>query len=422
MPSWALILHFYQPPSQSLTLTELILRSSYLPFLDLLLTHPEIQMTLNISASLLLQLEQIKDHDFFEKIKALGNRGQIEFLNSAIFHPILPLTPLPVITRQIKENAEIVEKFCHSKPVPGFFPPELAVDEKVLRLISKQMDFTIIDESSLNPNFDLKEIPKSSIFKFQISNFKFLVSSRSLTELIRGYPTVLHADKLITFINSQISVPKERGANLKSPLVSVSDAEVFGHHYSERTNLLRGLFESGGFRFIKATTALENLKSQVSSLKSSLVASSWQTAREDIKAGVPFIFWNNPHNPLQKKYHRLAQMAYKFLKKCSQEESSSHTIHSAEHYFDQGISSCHTYWLSNSPWWHPDLAELGARNLVKTIRTLPVAPSQKLAAERFYHRFMLEVWNRHWSGEVENQYRLYDSTRVQFLNSLPKLE
>src|SRR3989344_2064132 len=119
MPSWALILHFYQPPSQSLTLTELILRSSYLPFLDLLLTHPEIQMTLNISASLLLQLEQIKDHDFFEK-------------------------------------------FCHSKPVPGFFPPELAVDEKVLRLISKQMDFTIIDESSLNPNFDLKEIPKSS--------------------------------------------------------------------------------------------------------------------------------------------------------------------------------------------------------------------------------------------------------------------
>src|SRR3989344_216114 len=391
MPSWALILHFYQPPSQSLTLTELILRSSYLPFLDLLLTHPEIQMTLNISASLLLQLEQIKDHDFFEKIKALGNRGQIEFLNSAIFHPILPLTPLPVITRQIKENAEIVEKFCHSKPVPGFFPPELAVDEKVLRLISKQMDFTIIDESSL-------------------------------TELIRGYPTVLHADKLITFINSQISVPKERGANLKSPLVSVSDAEVFGHHYSESTNLLRGLFESGGFRFIKATTALENLKSQVSSLKSSLVASSWQTAREDIKAGVPFIFWNNPLNPLQKKYHRLAQMAYKFLKKCSQEESSSHTIHSAEHYFDQGISSCHTYWLSNSPWWHPDLAELGARNLVKTIRTLPVAPSQKLAAERFYHRFMLEVWNRHWSGEVENQYRLYDSTRVQFLNSLPKLE
>src|SRR3989338_1837542 len=173
MPSWALILHFYQPPSQSLTLTELILRSSYLPFLDLLLTHPEIQMTLNISASLLLQLEQIKDHDFFEKIKALGNRGQIEFLSSAIFHPILPLTPLPVITRQIKENAEIVEKFCHSKPVPGFFPPELAVDEKVLRLISKQMDFTIIDESSLNPNFDLKEIPKSSFsnFKFQISNF-----------------------------------------------------------------------------------------------------------------------------------------------------------------------------------------------------------------------------------------------------------
>src|SRR3989344_8222974 len=119
MPSWALILHFYQPPSQSLTLTELILRSSYLPFLDLLLTHPEIQMTLNISASLLLQLEQIKDHDFFEKIKALGNRGQIEFLNSAIFHPLLPPTPPPPPPPPNKEKtAKRAKNF-----LPTTFPP-----------------------------------------------------------------------------------------------------------------------------------------------------------------------------------------------------------------------------------------------------------------------------------------------------------
>src|SRR3989344_445947 len=223
MTDWVLIPHFYQPPTQSLIVTEQILRSCYLPFLETLIEHPEVEMSIDLSASLILQLERIQNHDFFAKIKTLLDRSQIEFLNSAIFHPILPLTPRNVALRQIKESTTVLERFTGVTPVPGFFPPELAIDEKILKLLSENsINFVVIDESSVNPNFNLNKISDSSVYK--LDKFVLLASSRALTELLRSYPTVLKADNLIKFIEKQKT----------GLLICATDAEVFGHHYSER--------------------------------------------------------------------------------------------------------------------------------------------------------------------------------------------
>ena len=412
MTDWVLIPHFYQPPTQSLIVTEQILRSCYLPFLETLIEHPEVEMSIDLSASLILQLERIQNHDFFAKIKTLLDRSQIEFLNSAIFHPILPLTPRNVALRQIKESTTVLERFTGVTPVPGFFPPELAIDEKILKLLSENsINFVVIDESSVNPNFNLNKISDSSVYK--LDKFVLLASSRALTELLRSYPTVLKADNLIKFIEKQKT----------GLLICATDAEVFGHHYSERLGLLKDLFQSNKFRFIKATSAL-NSEFRIQNSKFKIVSSSWQTSPQDLKAGVPFAMWNNPKNPLQQKYFHLAQMAHNALSEMESKpatENISHTIHFAQNHYDQGISSCHPYWLSNTPWWHPDMVELGAKNLIKVIRTLPVYPEQKRRAENFFHNFMMEVWSTHWSGKVEENYLKFDQERVEILKNLPAI-
>lgn len=449
MRNWVLIPHFYQPPTQSPTLTELILRSCYLPFLDLLLGNPRIEMSINLSASLILALESIPNHNFFPKIHELVARGQIEFLNSAIFHPIIPLTPESVVLRQTQENAQVIERFCKCQPVSGFFPPELAIDQKSLNFLTDRFDFVVVDESSINPNFDLNIISANSILLTGGSKTsplsaserdpnpkdsgiasehntdgradrtrtpKILISSRSLTEIIRAYPTELRADSLIHFIDNQ------QPTTSNQPLVCATDVEVFGHHYTERINLLKDLFASTNhYKFIKATTALNQSTSLPDYQSTQFVASSWQASAQNLRENIPFALWNNPSNKLQQKYFALANMAFSALRS-SHEDPNSHIIHSAEHFYDQGISSCHPYWLSNTPWWHPDMVELGARNLVKCIRTLPISSEEKRKAEVFYHNFMLEVWDYHWSGEVEENYKKFEKNRLESLTVLPKLE
>ncbi len=468
MRQWVFLLHFYQPPSQSLDMTEGILRSCYLPILDALIANPQVKLTINLSASLIIQLESLQSHDFFPKLHLLLKREQIELLNSPIFHPIIPLTPDNVVFRQIQENAEVIKKFCQVRPISGLFPPELALDQHTLEIMTGKFDFLIADESSLNPNFDNNKIPLNSIFllsgegnfsqregkadgtwvpakaaerekKLPSRPLRLLIISRSLSELLRAYPGELQADKLINYINTGGHGGDSLNANASDPdrrrgtadehlrsgvartrdniLISLSDAEIFGHHYQERIHFLRDLFSNSEIKFIKATTALKSTSPQPLAL-SRFTPSSWQTSGADLKVGIPLPIWKHPGNRLQQDYYRLADMAYRALESTPSDSPYRHT---AENNFDRGLSSCHTYWLSNFPWWHPDMVEQGARYLVKSVRDLPIAPETKKTIEEFYHQFILDVWEYHWSSQVAAAYKKFDVHREAFLKTLPKI-
>lgn len=400
MTNLALVLHFYQPPTQSLNLTEEILRSCYLPLCDLLLEKQNARLTLNISGSLLLQTQAIQGHELSLKFRRLAESGKIDFLTSPIYHPLSPLTPSEVLERQFVENEKVLENFCGIKNFVGIFPPELAIDQKTYDDFKKLSNFVMLDETSTNPHFEMGKINSS----------KVLANCRTLTELIRSYPTELYADKFANFVKSQVD-------DNQAPLICVTDAEVFGHHYRERINFLRDLFDQKQFEFVKLSEVI-NSSTQT---PSSITPSTWQTTTEDIKNNDPYPFWNNPSNKLQQKYYQLAQRAWDVLSETKTDEVPSHMLHSAEMHFDQGVSSCHPYWLSNLPWWHPDLAEKGAQQLIKSIRTVPTNPMVKQTAEKFYHELLMELWRHHWSGEVEKKYVEHDQKRLKFLSTLPKI-
>ncbi len=103
----ALFLHIYQPPTQSSEFVRKITGESYKRIIDLLEEYPRVKITLNINASLTQQLEREGFGTLIERIGKLGERGQIEFVGSGAYHPILPELPRKEIVRQIKLNTKI---------------------------------------------------------------------------------------------------------------------------------------------------------------------------------------------------------------------------------------------------------------------------------------------------------------------------
>lgn len=407
MTKLALVLHFYQPPTQSINLTAEILKSCYLPLCDLLLQTPNAKATLNLSGSLLIQTQTIPGHDFATKIKRLHSQGKVEFTTSPIYHPISPLTKPDVLRRQLDENKQLLDNFCGVSDFAAIFPPELAVDATTIKeLQSYNLPF-LVDESSINMDFNIGKIHEQAVFTFEST--KLFVNSRSLTELVRSYPIELNANNFVTFLL------KDQVSHSRS-LICTTDAEVFGHHYQERINFLRDLFNDTSIEFIK----LSDIKDAGSNLDT-LHASTWQTTGANLKANNPYPYWLDPTNDLQKRYYKLAAMTYEAVNEVRFMNVPTHILHTAETRFDQGISSCHPYWLSNIPWWHPDMVEEGARLLVKAVRTVPIENHRKQKIERFYHEFLMDMWHHHWSGEVERKYLDFDKTRLEFLKTLPRI-
>lgn len=377
MRYWSMVLHFYQPPNQEITTTKLILDSCYLPVLRLLNQKPKIGFTLNLSGSLLLQLQQLKATEFFNLIKKLLDYKKIEIINSVIYHPIIPITPIDVTNRQITKNQSILQDIFNLKNIDGFFPPELAVDTDIVNLIKSR--YFIIDQTATK-----KQGP---IIKFK--DKYLLVNNNSICDLLRSYPQELSIDIVLNLI--------QKKCNDNDLLVTANDVELFGHHYEERIQVLNDLLDSRDIKFITASEAISQFGSKVSSINN-IKSSTWQNCQD-------FSLWNK--NNLQKEYLNLLKKGHNLLLGNLDDQIND--------CLDRSYSSCHLYWLSNWPWWHPSIVQSGANNLITSIRKSSLSNTQKIEMEIDYHNFLSKIWQYHWSGLVEKKYQKYNQTDDKFL-------
>jgi len=402
MHSWAPVFHFYQPPTQHIYLTKEIAHSCYLPLLDVFLKYPNARATFNLSGSLLIQLESLGMRQFIESVRTLSERGQIDLLISPMFHPLLPLTPPDVISDMMVRSKNYFAYLFPNTKVAGVFPPELAVNEQVVELIGK-FGPILIDQGSVDKKFQDKH-------KCHFKGINLLINNREVTELIRSYPKELSAKRFVDHFKKTVG----------EICVSANDAEIFGHHYRERINFLIDLFSKESFNFMTFSEANEKLGKGIE--VSEILTSSWQTSELNLKGQNPLPLWKDSKNGLQKKYYDLCDFVYNTVS--SQpipENDPGLTINSAwEHYY-RGISSCHTYWLSNWPWWHPDLVQAGATELIKAVRTLPVGKEVKFAGEALYHDLLHNIWQYQWSGKVEERYAEYGKYLDELLKKTPDI-
>lgn len=369
-----MVLHFYQPPTQELGITKAVLESCYMPLLRTLSEKSGFGLTLNISGSLVLQLRQFGVDEFFDLVRKLIGEGKVEIVNSVMYHPLIPITPKDVVARQIGKNSQTLKSSLGVEVTDGFFPPELAVDNESLDLINS--NYMLVDKSALKTKFKIQD----SIVKY--GEKYLLINNRQVCELMRSYPKRLFVETVVNLV--------QKNSDEEGLVVTANDAELFGHHYSERLQVLADLLDAREIKFIKAFEAIVRLGSRAT-VVSDVKASSWQDCQG-------FSLWNK--SALQKKYLKLLKVVYAL--------TSGSLNGTAEDFFDQGTSSCYLYWLSNWPWWHPDLVEKGATQLIKCVRSSPVSGEEKIRAEEMYYDFLKEMWQYHWSGMVEAKYKEFD--------------
>jgi 4-alpha-glucanotransferase len=110
-----LLIHAHQPVGNFPTVLEDAYAQSYLPFVETLQRHPGVRIGLHFSGSLLEWLGNAHP-EYFETLRVLSDRGQIELVGGGFYEPILIAIPPHDRHEQIHQLADFLEKHFGKRP------------------------------------------------------------------------------------------------------------------------------------------------------------------------------------------------------------------------------------------------------------------------------------------------------------------
>jgi len=380
---WLNFLHFYQPPTASDEQIRDIIKSCYQSWADFLLTNKKVKVTVNLTACLTERLFQVGYQKLLNQFACLAERKQIEFVESAAFHPILPLLPDQEIIKQIKINHDINSRhLCPAYQPRGFFPPEMAYSQKLAFILERlKYQYLILDQIALDGT--LKTAIDPSV-KYKIKKTKL---------------TVVFRDRRLsqTFIPEKIQELFSGNYHNNQILITATDGELYGHRH---WNWWPGYQEIIKNKQVQTATLGEYLKNIKKTQEVSLRPSSWESSPSELRAGHPFALWLSPNNKIQKQLWQLANFAlelnYQYKKDPNHFASRLH--------LERGLASCTFWWASgrdfalfDSPAWNPSEIEKGAQELIFSIRSLAnVSAKNKIKAELVFSALQKNIWLTHW--------------------------
>jgi predicted glycosyl hydrolase (DUF1957 family) len=346
---FAAVLHAYQPPTQEANILDRIVKKCYLPVAQGLENNPELKITLNMNASL---TEMLADDYLIviEKYAELARNGQIEFLDSGAYHPILPLISQREARKQITMNRKINSRIFGSIWKPsGLWPPELAVSETLATLVdSLGYRYMIVPEIAISSN---SPFPTPLLTRLPIHpsapNLFLINRNREVSNNIsfRRYATVENA--LEHFI--QLNTLQPEGV-----LIYAADLETFGEHHRKYEKFLIQLLQSTKSRSISDLTNLPN--QPIVEVRSS----SWSTSEEDLYRDIPFPLWAYPGNSIHEllNFHSdLLSETLEFL--LFKKDETEYEVKMALQAVAKAQHSCQTWWASTKDHFSKELIQKG---------------------------------------------------------------
>jgi len=346
---FAAVLHAYQPPTQKANILDRIVKKCYLPVAQALQNNPELKITLNINASLTEMLED----DYIvviEKYAELARNGQIEFLDSGAYHPILPLISQREAKKQIIMNKKINTRIFGSIWNPnGLWPPELAVSETLATLVeSLGYRYMIVPEMSISLNSPFPTPLLTRLLIHPSAPNLFLINrNREISNNIsfQRYATVQNILEHV----AQLTAVQPEGV-----LIYAADLETFGEHHQHYEKFLIELLQSTDSRTI---FDLMNLPTQpIIEFRSS----SWSTSEEDLYRDIPFPLWAYPGNSIHEllNFHSdLLSETLEFL--LLKKDETEYEVKVALQAVAKAQHSCQTWWASTKDHFSKELIQKG---------------------------------------------------------------
>ncbi len=351
----ALHLNAYQPPTQLAEVYAQVVRESYEPVACALERHPNIRPSLNITRSLGERLPK----ELLHRYQILHGRQQIEFLNTAAYHYLLPLVPPAIIRRQFALNLEFCQEnlLANNNPMGVYLPEYAFSPELVPILLECGYPWTILDDGPFE--WRRRHVPKDEQVPFSWipahSGLACLLRSRYWSERIaKGeYSNGSSFAKELIEHHEQWIFRSRAGKcpETDSFIVLGVDFETFGHHPVDpngpKDAIPRFLIpfcdkiagEYGRARMVHPSIIYERFEHRDS--EDCLIAGSWITQREHLERGIPFPLWNHPNSQFHRAWNQF--MAH-VLNAVSQ---SGHFGPELIHLTDQAFYSCSPWQYSN---------------------------------------------------------------------------
>jgi len=384
---WINFIHLYQPANAESYGIRKALDKSYWRLLRLMEEHPQLRMTWNVSGCLLDRLADEKEEKWLERLRFLVKKGRVELVGSAAYHGFLPFLPEEETIRQIKENEKILRRhFGRGFKPAGFFLPEMAYTPAVAKLVKKLgYSWIILDEIAYSG--DLRQRPeRGRCYVDGASGLKVVFRNRSLSST---YPP-----------DSLLSLSAGPDKDCQDPLVTATDAELYGLRHEDPTGELEKIVKVEGLKTMTISGWLRSCR--LKPVKVLPQTCSWESSAADIRKGRPFFLWRNPKNRIQEDLWRLTELALSLGGKFKGDKNS----YWYRWHLVRGLASCTFWWASAHDFsqvfgpyaWSPDDVERGLEDLIRSVRSLeaPRSKRYKLEAEKYYLHIKNLLWQEHW--------------------------
>lgn len=339
--------------------------------------HSNAKLTINICGILTEMLNSHGGQDIIELIKELADKGQIEFVDSAKYHAILPLIPEREMRRQIDLNYKINSYFFKTAyKTRGFFPPEMCYSEKLAELLSEMgYDWVLVSGAACTEKWPLDVIHRipSGINVFYRSD---IISNK----------ISFHGIDSAGFISELIGLSKDRSDIY---VITAMDAETFGHHIqnweklflAEVYKMIEGIANHKAIKQrIDLAEAhkeiLDSGKAQIEVVTISELfdkfpvrdsrpprASSWSTTKEDLVKENYYPLWKGQGNHIHDLQWKHVSICLELVDKAAESrtnEESKSFYEIARALLDRAIHSCQFWWANKgSGMWDINLINKG---------------------------------------------------------------
>lgn len=374
-----------------------------MPMVRILMANPSGKLTLNICASLTQQLKKLDEAgEFFQGVRALVKKGQVELIGSAAYHPLLTQLPSEEIIRQIELNHKINQlAFGTGYRPKGFFPPEMVYNREITQIV-EQLGFQwiILDESahplaSVHTHADLPhEGLKIDQLVYQIRNsgLKIFFRDRELSLHVAFSQELILKDFLTKLIKSRSQAEY---------ILLAMDGETFGHYSPSLMSFFEELMIQNQ---IELTTVTELIFQGYPLGRIEPMESAWGITLEDANQQRTFPRWKNPQNPIHQLQWQLYNLALESIRKrpeigFTSSEKKEKWL-KARHNLDKGLHSDQFWWAGRNPCWYLEMIQRGAKLLKDSIILNPYSSQFDHNQARYLYHQVIEKGKELYGEEI----------------------
>jgi 4-alpha-glucanotransferase len=179
-----LIVHAHQPVGNFDAVMEHAYEKSYLPFVQVLLRHPFLRLGLHYSGGLLEWIERAHP-EYFESLKVMVKRGQVELLGGGYYEPILVVIPKKDAREQIDKLAGYLARHFGRRPRGAWLAERVWEPQLPSVLAAAGVEYTLVDDNHfLNAGFDPANLYGTFVAEDQGSPVILFPGLRALRYLI----------------------------------------------------------------------------------------------------------------------------------------------------------------------------------------------------------------------------------------------